>query len=111
MEPVSADSKLPEELARRVRMVLEFHRWGGTAEGVTEGRTIYKGGYSSLRNDTSSIQSLCAEIAGHLKGCLPREVETLLTAGRMYRRSADYAKAREYFLKALELVYQGSKCA
>ena len=98
--------ELPQELAEKVRVVLEFHRWGGTAEGVTEGETIYKDNYSRMRSDTLKLQQLCTSIEHSLRDRLPGEVETLFTAGRMYRRSADYVKAREYFLRALEIVYR-----
>ena len=103
-------AKLPEELSRQLRLVVEFHRWSGSAEGVTDNETIYPDQYSRLRGDTLSLQRLCDSVAGYLKGRLPAEVETLLTAGRMYRRSADYHKASEYFLKALEKVYRECGC-
>lgn len=102
--------ELPRGLAEQVRLVLEFHRWGGTAEGVTAGETIYSDNYSRLRSDTLKLQQLCGSIEHSLTGSLPGEAETLLSAGRMYRRSADYVKAREYFLRALEIVYRGCRC-
>jgi hypothetical protein len=103
--------RLSPELAEKVRLVLEFHRWSGLAEGVTEGRTIYPGRFARLRSDAFSLQDLCGEIARQLGGALPAEAETLITAGRMYRRSADYVKAGEYFLRALEAIHaaQGGK--
>ncbi|MEA1997312.1 MAG: hypothetical protein U9N45_06715, partial [Gemmatimonadota bacterium] len=85
--------------------------WGGTAEGVTGGDTIYFGNYSNLRKDTLALQGLCEEITAGLRGGLPDKAETLLAAGRMYRRSADYVKAGEYFLRVLDLVYKRSECA
>ena len=103
--------ELPREMAENVRLVLEFHRWGGTAEGVTAGETIYSNSYSRLRSDKLKLQRLCDSIEHSLAGSLPGEAETLLSAGRMYRRSADYVKAREYFLRALEIVYRGCRCA
>ena len=103
--------ELPHELAEQVRLVLEFHRWGSTAEGVTEGETIYADNYSRLRSDTLRLQQLCTSIEHSLRDHLPGEAETLFTAGRMYRRSADYVKAREYFLRALEIVYRKCGCS
>jgi len=103
--------ELPRELAQQVRLALEFHRWSGTAEGVTAGETIYADNYSRLRGDTLKIQQLCASVERSLAGRLPGEAQTLFTAGRMYRRSADYVKAREYFLRALEIVYRECRCA
>jgi len=103
--------KLPEDLARKVRFVIEFHRWGGTPEGVTDRETLYTGSYSSLRQKAIQLSELCDKVVHHLGKCLPDDVETLIAAGRMYRRAADYAKAVEYFLKALELIYKVSGCA
>ena len=103
-------AKLPEEISRQLRLVVEFHRWSGSPEGVTEGETIYADQFSRLRGDSRELQRLCDSIAGYLKGRLPGEIETLLAAGRMYRRSADYHKAAEYFLKALDMVYREYGC-
>ena len=88
-----------------IRLALEFHRWGDNADGVTESGYVYSGALKNPRDDTRKLESLCSEIAVYLREGpgLPSEASTLLTAGRMYRRSADYAKACEYFLRALDL--------
>ncbi|MEA2063173.1 MAG: tetratricopeptide repeat protein [Gemmatimonadota bacterium] len=107
----ATDKKLPGELERRIRLTIEeFHRWGSMAEGVTSsGRTFYAGGLNDLRRNAASLHGLCNEISSHLGNRLPEECKTLLLAGRLYRRSADYAKACEYFLKALELIHCGEE--
>ena len=97
--------KLPSEPEQRLSLSLEFHRWGSTPEGVTEGRTIYAGSFTDPRRDAARLHCLCDEIARHLGARMTEEAETLLRAGRLYRRSADYLKACEYFLKVLELVH------
>jgi len=102
---MSTQKELPNELEQRLRLSLEFHRWGSAGEGVTEGKTIYAGTFSDLRSDAARLQGLCSEIARHLGSRLPGKAETLILAGRLYRRSADYARACEYFLEALELVH------
>jgi len=95
-------NKPPREL--EPRLSLEFHRWGSTPEGVTGGRTIYEHTFSDLRRDAARLHSLCDEITGRLQRPLPERAETLLLAGRLYRRSADYARACEYFLETLKLI-------
>ena len=96
--------RLSPELARRVRTVIEFHRWGGCPDGVTGSGTMYDTLHARARRDTLELEALLAEIHRHFRGRLPGEAETLLTAGRMYRRAADFVKAGEYFLRALETV-------
>jgi hypothetical protein len=102
--------KLNGEPEQRPSLSLEFHRWGSTPEGVTEGRTIYAGSFTDPRRDAARLHCLCDEIARRLGDRLPEEARTMLRAGRLYRRSADYLKACEYFLKVLELVH-GSRRA
>ena len=101
-ENPATGNKLPRNPENRLS--LEFHRWSGTAEGVTEGNTIYTGTFTDPRRDAARLHGLCGEIAGHLGPDLPEGAETLLLAGRLYRRSADYVKACEYFLRILDLV-------
>ncbi|MCE5271201.1 tetratricopeptide repeat-containing protein [bacterium] len=100
---------LSPELAERVRMVLEFHRWGARPEGVTSGGTFYETAHARLRRESIEMEALLAEIGRHWAGKLPGPVETLVSAGRMYRRAADFVKAEEYFLRALELVYDSGE--
>lgn len=50
-------------------------------------------------------------VADSLGGDAPAGTETLLAAGSMYRRGADYVKAREYFLRLLEEVRREGRCA
>lgn len=102
---MNANNALPDigaELATRVRTVLEFHRWGGVPEGVTDKGSVYDTTHTRLRRDSLELEALLVEIGNHLRGRLPSEAATMLSAGRMYRRAADFAKAREYFLRALE---------
>ena len=101
--------ELPGEPGQRLSLSLEFHRWGSTPEGVTEGRTIYAGAFADPRRDAARLHCLCDEIARRLGARLPEEAQTLLRAGRLYRRSADYLKACEYFLKVLELVHSSRR--
>lgn len=103
--PSSEDEmpRMPESLNRR--LTLEFHRWTGTPEGVTGGLTIYSAAFTDPRRDAARLQRLCEEIAFHLGASLPEAAGTLLMAGRLYRRAADYPKSCEYFLKALALVH------
>ena len=96
---------LGPELAGRVRTVLEFHRWGGCPEGVTGRGTTDETAHVRLRRESLEMEALLGEISRHWQGKLPGPVETLVSAGRMYRRAADFVKAGEYFLRALELVY------
>ncbi len=104
-------SGLETLLAGEIRRVLEFHRWGGAAEGVTEGGTVYNYRRGDLREDVHKLQKLCRRVAASLGRQAQPEVETLLAGGSMYRRSADYLKAREYFLRLLELVRREARCA
>jgi hypothetical protein len=105
-ENPATGNKLPRNLENRLS--LEFHLWSGTAEGVTEGSTIYTGTFTDPRRDAARLHGLCIEIAGHLGPELPEGTGTLLLAGRLYRRSADYVKACEYFHKVLALVRSNS---
>ncbi len=104
MNPSDCFGALSPELAERVRTVLEFHRWGAQAEGVTAGGTFYETAHARLRRESIEMEALLTEIGRHWAGKLPGPVETLVSAGRMYRRAADFVKAEEYFLRALELV-------
>ena len=83
------EKKPPRELEQRPGLSLEFHRWGSTPEGVTGGRTVYERTFTDLRRDAARLHGLCEKIAGRLQSPLPERVETLLLAGRLYRRSAD----------------------
>lgn len=103
--------KFEDLLAGEIHRVLEFHRWGGAAEGVTAGGTVYNYRRGDLREDVHKLQKLCRRVAASLGGEAPPEVETLLAGGSMYRRGADYVKAREYFLRLLELVQREARCA
>ncbi len=103
-------SELEILLAEEIRRVLEFHNWSGAAEGVTAGGTIYDYRRGDIREDVHKLQSLCRQVASSLGGQAPPEVETLLAGGSMYRRSADYVKAREYFIRLLELVRREVRC-
>lgn len=96
---------LGAELAARVRTVLEFHLWGGSPEGVTAGGTQYETRHAGLRRDSLELEALLTEIERHFRGKLPAEAATWLSAGRMYRRAADFVKAKEYFLRALEEIH------
>jgi hypothetical protein len=104
-------SELESLLAEEILRVLEFHRWSGAAEGVTAGGTVYDYRKSDLRQDVHKLQSLCRRVTSSLGGNAPPEVETLMAGGSMYRRSADYVKAQEYFLRLLELVQREVRCA
>jgi hypothetical protein len=104
-------SALDAALAGEIRSVLEFHRWGASAEGVTGGGTIYGRHRPDIRADVHKLQDLCRRVMANLGGTAPKEAETLLAGGSMYRRSADYVKAREYFLRLLECVYREGRCA
>ena len=110
IDSMATVKELPSEPGQRLSLSLEFHRWGSTPEGVTEGRTIYAGTLTDPGRDAARLHCLCDEIARHLGSRLPEEAETLLRAGRLYRRSSDYLKACEYFLEVLELVH-GNRCA
>jgi hypothetical protein len=94
-----------------IRSVLEFHRWGAAAEGVTDGGTVYDRHRQDIRADVHKLQDLCHRVAAALGADAPPQVETLMAAGSMYRRSADYVKAREYFLRLLECMYRERRCA
>lgn len=98
-------------LAGEIRRLLEFHRWGSSAEGVTGGGTVYGKHRANLRDDVHKLQDLCRRVADSLGGDAPPGTEVLLAAGSMYCRSADYAKAREYFLRLLEEVRREGRCA
>lgn len=100
-----------EALATEIRRILEFHRWGASAEGVTAGGTVYDYRRGNIREDVHKLQELCRRVSAALGGEAPPEVETLLAAGSMYRRGADYVKAREYFLRLLEAVHREVRCA
>ena len=104
-------SALDSGLAGEIRRVLEFHRWGSAADGVTGGGTVYDSHRPDIRADVHKLQDLCRRVASSLGASAPKEVETLMAAGSMYRRSADYVKAREYFLRLLEAVYREGRCA
>jgi hypothetical protein len=104
-------SELEGLFAEEILRVLEFHRWSGAAEGVTAGGTIYDYRRGDIREDVHKLQSLCRRVAASLGGQAPPEVETLMAGGSMYRRSADYVKAREYFLRLLALVQREVRCA
>ncbi len=97
---------LPPELERQVRVVLEFHRWGGTPEGVTAGETIYGGYLRCSRERAVRLSELCGKIALHLGPRLNPEAANLFAAGRMYRKAADYVRAVEYFLRGLEALHR-----
>lgn len=102
---------LDRGLAGEIHRALEFHRWGGAAEGVTEQGTVYHRSGDSLRQDVHRLQELCRRVTTALQGDSAAEAENLLAAGSMYRRSADYAKAREYFLRLLEAAAREHRCA
>ena len=104
-------SGLEGSLAGEIRRVLEFHRWGTAAEGVTGGGTVYDRHRPDIRADVHKLQELCRRVTAALGPSAPKELETLMAAGSMYRRSADYVKAREYFLRLLESVYREGRCA
>ena len=104
-------SGLDTSLTGEIRSVLEFHRWGTAGEGVTGGGTVYDRHRPDIRADVHKLQDLCRRVAASLGGSAPKEVETLMAGGSMYRRSADYVKAREYFLRLLECVYREGRCA
>ncbi|HLA39091.1 MAG TPA: hypothetical protein VJ417_03800 [Candidatus Glassbacteria bacterium] len=103
--------RLPPEIAESIRIVLEFHRWGAQAEGVTAGGTLYRDDFSRTREEAHKLQELCRTVSRHLAGALPAGTSTLISAGSLYRRSADYVKACEYFTRALETIYRESGCA
>jgi len=103
--------QLPADITDRIRLVIEFHRWGGKAEAVTDGGTHYRDGFSRTRTDALRLQELCRAVSACLAGSLPDEASTLIAAGLMYRRSADYVKACEYFTRALEAVWREAGCA
>ncbi len=104
-------NKVESLLAGEIHRVLEFHRWGAVADGVTDGGTVYGYRRGDLREDVHKLQKFCRRVAASLGGQAPPEVETLMAGGSMYRRSADYVKAREYFLRMLELVQREARCA
>jgi len=104
-------SGIESSLADEIHRVLEFHRWGGAAEGVTGSGTLYGNLQTDLREDAHRLQELCRKVLAALGNSAPKEAETLLAGGSMYRRSADYVKAREYFIRLLEAVYREGRCA
>ena len=55
-------SRLEKALAEEVHRVLEFHRWGGAAEGVTVGGTVYDCRKGDIREDVHKLQGLCRRV-------------------------------------------------
>ncbi|MFH1071696.1 MAG: tetratricopeptide repeat protein [Candidatus Glassbacteria bacterium] len=102
---------LPQGIAEEIRIVLEFHRWGGRAEGITDRGTLYRDTFGRTREEAHKLQELCRTVSRCLGATLPAQASALISAGRMYRRSADYVKACEYFARALETVYREAGCA
>jgi hypothetical protein len=102
---------LDSNLAAEIRRTLEFHLWGSAAEGVTDGGTVYARRRPDIRRDVHKLQDLCRKVIESLGSNAPSQLENLMAAGSMYRRSADYVKAREYFLRLLEKACRGSRCA
>ena len=54
--------KVEQMLAEEIRHVLEFHRWGGTADGTTGGGTVYDYKKADIREDAHKLQDLCRRV-------------------------------------------------